>query len=408
MKQHINMELLKQVDEATEERIAEEFPINLEKEERFERAYQNYLEKSQERDTSAATIKHYRMRFVSAVACCVLILGAAYAFRIPEHQISTMPDETVTETNTGIPLSESTLDPMTEESSEPESSQFQMNEYTSITESGSTSVIRPTSTEPVITDATVLQTSTKETSELLTSKATEPPVIIDTEPIITDMTEMVSTQVNTRTQPTGSSAVEISDPIQQPVTEPLQPKQPTTTEQLETAISTQVPATETHESTESTEAELLPGFDVIDHDDSLEIIYREKVVPSSEQILVYSLDSEEFELTNTRIPEEVTPTSIRYEVRLPEHDLYFTVQQKKRDHFSYFCESDTMLYPAQINDYPGFWAVSQDESCILYWDDGRYTFSIFGTLQDQEVMRRIAEAFTGNAVESISDTSEGV
>ena len=363
MKQQINMELLKQVDEATEERIAKEFPIDLEKEERFERAYQNYLEKSQERDTSAATIKHYRMRLVSAVACCVLILGAAYAFRIPEHQISTMPDETVTETDASNPLSEVTSETITEDNFKPESSQFQRDEDTSITESGGASALLSTSTGSVITDATVLQTSTKETSEQLTSKATEPSVIIDTESIITDMTEMVSTQV---------------------------------------------PATETHESTQSTEAELLPGFDVVDHDDGLEIIYREKVAPSPEQILVYSLDSEEFELTNTRIPEEAEPTSIRYEVRLPENDMCFTVQQNKREHFSYFCESDAKLCSVEINGSPGFWAVSQDESCILYWDDGRYTFSIFGTLQDQEVMRRIAEAFTGNAVESISDTSEGV
>lgn len=386
MKQQINMELLKQVDEVTEERIAEEFPIDLEKEGRFERAYQSYLEKLQEREASAAPIKHYRMRLVSAIACCVLVLGAAYAIRVPEHQIPSIPDETVTETITSIPSTESPSNPIAEESTKPETSQFQADGDASIRESENTAPEIPPSTESSVTDVTgspnnatsilpFSNTDSSVTTPFLSIQTTtyQTPEIIPTDPVGPTYSESdsVTTSLTTDSLATESQATECS----------AEPTDPILTDNTEVTDPPEI------------WYDVLPGFQVILQDGYYQITYTGPITPSPDELLEYTIDSDGFMIYSI----EKKRNSCTYEIQIPDDDRSITVHQYERTVFSRGCAADMILSPETVNDGPGYWMLSENSLsksavCGLVWDDGSYTFLIEERYPYKEYLLPIAEA----------------
>lgn len=103
MKQQINFDLLKQSDEVTEERIAEEFPYPLTKEKSFEKAYQKYLTMSQ-RPHFVASISSRNtkklVRYMTIVVCLTLTIGLTFMIWNQQQRIDTKPFETTTHTQT--------------------------------------------------------------------------------------------------------------------------------------------------------------------------------------------------------------------------------------------------------------------------------------------------------------------
>lgn len=97
----ISLKLLQDSDDATLERIAREYP-KAPNPLLFERAYQGYLEQLEDTDKQHLPIKRHWAKIVSLAACCLLIVGAALLWRMPPHQIPTVPDEreTAAETDT--------------------------------------------------------------------------------------------------------------------------------------------------------------------------------------------------------------------------------------------------------------------------------------------------------------------
>lgn len=341
MKQ-ITIDILKQADEATAECIAEEFPASWEKEELFERAFRNYQEQSQERHAPAPGRRHM-LQIVGAAACCILVLGAAFALQLKPHQIPTVPPvETTTVTAT------------------------QATEH-----AGSTI-------------AAIVETEAALTTEPLQTEATDSRTTILTETAPTVLTETVPVTVPG-----------IADVTEPPPTEA--PTMPTEPPVQETSVQTTLQQQDAPEIIQTTETEILPGFDVKHQDGELEITYLEQLIPSPDGLRSYWVHSEMF----WNVSEEGAPSqesSRTYRIWMPNEDYYFFVIQTKREVFRQTCSEDALLIPADVNGHPGYYVLTsaqqQNSTCILYWDDGYYSFMIEDTVQNQEVMMLLAEEFT--------------
>lgn len=98
MKQQINMDLLKQSDEVTEEHIAEEFPYPLKKTETFEKAYQNYLKQSDQMEDRSLTNRSRRRRLYrvgSLVACLLLTVGLGLGIWTRQQRLESRPPQEI-------------------------------------------------------------------------------------------------------------------------------------------------------------------------------------------------------------------------------------------------------------------------------------------------------------------------
>lgn len=190
MKQQIKMELLKQVDEMTEERIAEEFPINTDNEELFEKAYQNYLKQSQNLELPSLQVHHNRKqlyRNISFAACLFLTMGLTLGVWKKQQKLESRPmQETPTGFYTEISTEQQTEIQQLEQTSTSKNQQTespQLQETPPHTETKTETV-----TLPVIQTDTI-QIPQSEIVSNTESDSTAPPISENTESIITDITE---------------------------------------------------------------------------------------------------------------------------------------------------------------------------------------------------------------------------
>jgi len=362
MKQRINMYILKQADETTQQRIAEEFTINWEKEEVFEKAFQTYLEQSKTVTPPAAPIRRYVMHIISAAACCILVLGAAYAIGFSPRQIPSIQEESTTASLSAVIPTEVTEHTENTEHTEKNEHTVPETECASETSGLVPEISRPISTLP---------------------ETTAPPAITET----VTMPSVPETHVSEITQPISTESQQEATDTSPETTVPEEPEYTTFPE---------VDAPEQSEDPDFPVTELLPGFDVSEQDGHLEIAYRGQVTPSPTEILYYEIESDVFELEFIGSPESGEPITY-YRLLHKETGEYFSVSQKNREQFLCFCESNAELIPIDVNGNPAFMAQYTEpygrEYCVLYWDDGYYTFRIISTPEHREVLPKIAETF---------------
>lgn len=405
MKQQDFMDLLQQVDETTEERIAEEFPVSWGgKEAQFEAVYRAYLKQTtgEEPPPAPVTISFHRSicRAVISAACLFLIVGLGVGVWLRQQRVEPRPPQetqtaTVTETAetasetqpsantspakpettassqesdrmqttvseaallTSAPYSSASAAPQTNAAagSTPQTTPTPVNAptalpQTSVTKFNPGQIAPHTSTIPCSTGAA-------ETSSLLPTDQTQ---------YATDPTQPPTTQALTTNKPETMPATE--SPTMPPTHAPTMPlTEPTT------ALPTdQRPASTgvTEASEPSTELEQFPNFWVHWEDES-----------KTRKIITYR----EFVQSSPDVAEN------SYTVSVEDSGKTFEVEQiSRRIRFSVTCDAGAEVSCGTAGGHPCVW-VSDSDRCTLYWDDGSFTFCIKGTAADRDTMEKIA------------------
>ncbi len=413
MNQQINMNILKQADEITLQRIAEEFPIDFGKEDIFERAYHAYLEKSAE---PKSPIRRHAVHIAAAAACCVLVLGAAYAIGIAPRQIPSIPEESTTETHAAVkPTQENTETTVQTENTK----HTEQTEHTKQTEP--TKQTNPVETTAAQTTAAVSETgtqtqtgvavvipSTAETTAAIPATTPQPVATDPTEPIVETQTDITIEPIEPTEKPVSTTQPETAatDPTWMseaatdiPAISTEDPVIPTEEEQEEHKETARPPHTESPEEptepTEPTTLPTLPGYDVTLENGQLEVVYQNEVPPSPLILFPYSIENEQFSIESCAIVESAVERR-KYRILHRETGEYFTVYQSRREQFRAACQSDAELIESDVNGSPAFLAIYtayKEKYCALYWDDGDYTFTVTSTDENREVLLQLAESF---------------
>lgn len=354
----MTLDLLKQADDATVERIGREYPKQPNAA-LFERAYQGYLEQSGHVEMSAPRVNRHWIQIVSVAACCLLIVGAACMWRIPQHQIPSMPVAPDVEATTETKHAE--------------------------TESA--------------TDATQAEQISATPSATAIQSSTDQSEVVSPSPAATE----------------GNDTALI--PKQDP-TEPRQPsessEQPQQSDPTESQPSTGTLATEatngtpTEAPTEPPEGEepMLPTQDPLEREQMLEyyevqeqgwyhtITYRDAVEPSPEPIRVYTPDPTKCQVIWHQLVEGEESLML-YRIRSDDPSREIYVFQKPRSQFSVCITGKTLaLYPVNVAGHPAIHAyLYEHKRHSLDWDDGCYQFCITDNYNDYAFMMEIAEAF---------------
>lgn len=400
MKQQINMDLLKQSDEVTEEHIAEEFPYPLKKTETFEKAYQNYLKQSDQMEDRSLTNRSRRRRLYrvgSLVACLLMTVGLGVSVGSRLQRIDTRPSnntETFTTTVTEENLSQTSPCLVATDDSH---------------KSDST-----THTAPTLSTTTTLQTAnnigcfeTQDESEPNKKDAIPNTTISDLgESTLSGISDVVTTTFLPKSEPVYSDMVSTTLPQKSDIvyteTSPIDTAISASTGAIEstdevgltkpvdTSISSETTSTETIVSSD-TIYEILPGFSVTDFDGFLEIIYQNEIIDSPEGLWMYNFETDTFKVTSTM---EAGNNLRTYWVHWEESSPPIRVNQLWRTQFRTVCDTGDRLQLADLNEKPGYFVMKGDaEKCFLYWDDGHYSFVIEDKVCNIDVMLDIAKGF---------------
>lgn len=339
MKQQISMDLLKQVDETTEERIAEEFPINWGKEALFERIYQRYLEQPQAA-ASAAPIRQSRIhlyRRAGIAACLLLMTGLSLGIWSRQQQVESRPHEdqirpTQTE-NTRSQTPRETQDPLctTVPAAIP-----------AVTE---TQAAAPAQTEPTVQETAVTVQMTEQ------PRVTDAPAQQMTVPDASELPAVTATETQAATAPE-------TQPQTEPATEPAEEK--------------------------------LTGFRVEQHPGWRRVVCTDPFPAPTGELTLYTVDSESFvldaEVLNTDEPVRT------YEIRRPDTDKVFIVTQQEYAEFALTVEEGALI-DISLNRARGFFLL-QDEICSLYWFIDGEGFFVSGDAGDLRDLMAIVRSFT--------------
>ncbi|MBR4101795.1 MAG: hypothetical protein IKK51_07980 [Oscillospiraceae bacterium] len=414
------MNILKQADEITLQRIAEEFPIDFGKEDIFERAYHAYLEKSAE---PKSPIRRHAVHIAAAAACCVLVLGAAYAIGIAPRQIPSIPEESTTETHAAAkPTQENTETTVhTEHTEQTENTvQTENTKHTNPTETTAaqtTAAVSETGTQTQ-TGVAVVIPSTAETTAALPATTPQPVATDPTEPIVETQTDITMEPIEPTEKPVSTTQPEIAatDPTWMteaatdiPAISTENPVIPTEEEQEEHKETARPPHTESPEEpteptespeeptepTEATTLPTLPGYDVTLENGQLQVVYQQEVPASPMQLRPYKMADDRFTIVSTSAYDSKRDRR-KYRILHQETGETFTVYQSRREQFRAACQSDAELLACDINGDPAFLAIYtayKAKYCALYWDDGDYTFTVTSTDENREVLLQLAESF---------------
>lgn len=353
MKHQINMDLLKQVDETTEERIAEEFPFNLEKEELFERAYQHYLEQSPESEFPDEPLRHSRnqlYRSVGLAACLLLTVGLGLGVWSRQQRAESRPvlettTTTHTETQTETTVQTAAISHTTESIPAPVSKTAPV----SMEMTESARIIPPVSTQSVL--------------PAMTSPVHEP----------TDPSTAAATGVTIVTEPSDVSKATEIIPTEPKESDPAEP----------TGSTTDIP-----ESILLNES-LLPWFVIEQVNGYTQIRSMLAVEPSPEEWVTYAVESDLFTVTETRKHR----SCCEYRILVKDSARVLTVWQYARTAFIQGWSSDWIPEVVHVGENIGYiWTDAENEECGLVWDDGKYTFVVETSIQNSELLLMVAEA----------------
>ncbi len=392
MKKYTIRSLLTRTDEITEQRIAKQFPLTTDMENVFQRSLAKLGEDAEPANRSVSKKQLTMIRYLSAAACLILTIGLSVGVWAKRQKIEPLPpQETQTTTVTQTETRTETTAKVTTES--------QMTEKQTAT---TTKMPEPTDTLPEVIEshATVTQVSTM--TEAGTTPERTLPATAAQSTAVTTVSQMKLVITTAPAYPMRR----ITDPyvpITLPSTFPTEPAVTTTISEVSDTGTTQLPletytkpmlTTETTAATaKNTEFPILSRYDI--SWDACEagqwrITYTEVVTPSPEKAEVYETRSELFQADLKENAD--SDAELRYSIQCKDRVKYFWLYQYRRDTFSFLCPPDLALESSTINGNPCVWLFGQD-AYTLYWDDGNYTFCIWGETADREKMLEIAECF---------------
>ncbi|MBR2087000.1 MAG: hypothetical protein IJ906_07690 [Oscillospiraceae bacterium] len=390
MKKKINMDILKQSDALTEDRIAEQFPAKWDMEHIYEKSVQKYLQRSGNEPTRVQTSRKQMYRMIAMAACLLLTVGLGVGVWSKQQRIETRPPQetqttTVTQTETRTETTAQTLTTSQTTVSQTETSAKATESAINTTLPVSETALLTTEPKSEKTVFTSLQTKTTEVS-------TEPivPFISDTtQPQICEIVQS-SLTANLQTRPIATESI---------MTEPHR------TETIATGQTTEVSETQTTEYVATTAQ--LPGFWISKPNvyGMVDVTYQESVAPSPVEQYQYELHLEscavhEISLEGAAFKTLVDRINLRVEAPSGSHFLGIV----KRDVFQFYCDEDAVLKEVSINENPGVFIIGTAQ-CMLVWDDGFYKLTMTGKPEDQELMLEIAQNLVPVLPENEDETS---
>lgn len=354
--------------------IEDDHPPNWNTDRMFEKSYHQYLEQSSKTSHSDVETKHSIIniyRTLGLVACLLVTVGLGVGvwskqqsveMRFAPETTTTTHMETTEQYIAEIPTVESEIVRRDETTSSIE-------EISESDTSSETSEIKTTnSPQTVITEESTLQNPgfIQSQSEVETEKPISS-VIDPTEP-----SAAVTTAVTNLTEPSiMSSETEIIP------TEPneIDPTEPTgvTTEVLESVIL---------------DESLLPWFVIEQVNGFTQIRFMQSVEPSPEEWVMYTIDSDEFIMTEDR----VHPAVCEYRILIAETMQQLSLYQYERTAFIRGWALSMKPEVVQIGEnYGVLWTDAENEKCGLLWDDGKYTFIIDTSIENTGLLMMVAE-----------------
>lgn len=267
-----------------------------------------------------------------------------------------------------------------------------------------------TSVKPQTTAGTAVQHTPRVTETALpvtTKQGSDPtePVLSSTKPSTESPETALPTEEQTDTMSTTQLPTEAltEKPTQKPTEKPTQaPTQSLTESSMpSTENPTQAPTQDlTESSVPSTESatqapkpeenyDLLPGFRVEIKGEELTTIYSiDPVSPSPSEFYSYSLDSERFSIQSVQ---QDFSSRANYDIYDSDTRHHLTLRQNKRSVFMSSFRRKGTLESQSIGEYSGYW-IFDNQGTRLVWDDGKYTFELFGANQYKELFLPVAEA----------------
>ena len=390
MKKKINMDILKQSDALTEDRIAEQFPAKWDMEQIYQKSVQKYLQKTESEPIRIQTSRKPVYRIVVMAACLLLTVGLGVGVWSRQQRIEIRPPPetqttTVTQTETRNETTTQTLTESQTNISQTETSGKRTETVVNTTTISETSLLT-TEPKPEKTVFTALQTKTTEVS-------TEPivPFVSDTAQPLMFEDIQTSLTANLQTRPIATESI---------MTEPSR------TETIATGQTTEVSETQTTESVVTTER--LPGFWISKPNvyGMVDVMYQESVAPSPVEQYQYELHLEscavhEISLEGAAFKTLVDHIHLRVEAPSGSHFQGIV----KRDVFQFYCDEDAVLKEVSINENPGVFIIGTAQ-CMLVWDDGFYKLTMTGKPEDQELMLEIAQNLVPVLPENETETTE--
>ena len=265
------------------------------------------------------------------------------------------------------------------------------------------------SVKPQTTAGTAVQHTprmTETTLPVTTKQDSDPtePVLPSTKPSTESPETALPTEEQTDTMSTTQLPTEAltEKPTQKPTEKPTQaPTQSLTESSMpSTENPTQAPTQHlTESSVPSTESatqapkpeenyDLLPGFRIVNKGELTEIFSLEPVPPSPSELYDYSLDPERFSIQSVSSKSDYRA---QYEISEAGTRRQLTLTQKKRDAFISSFYRKGKLEPQTVGENSGYW-IFDNRGTRLVWDDGKYTFELFGANQYKELFLPVAEA----------------
>lgn len=390
MKKYTIRSLLTRTDEITEQRIAKQFPLTTDMETVFQRSLAKLGEDAEPANRSVSKKQLTMIRYLSAAACLILTIGLSVGVWAKRQKIEPLPPQetqtttiTQTETRTETTAQVTTESQVTEKKTAP-----------------TTQITNPVATLPevIASYTTAVQTPAMTTAEH-TAAATTAQTLAATTAAPT-LTAVTAAPITT-TYEWHYGTIPTRNPEQSAVI--------VTTQVPMTAAATTIETEATFPfTTEVTDpSERLPGFDIADpnpDNNQVEIKFQSSVFPSPEEQLSYKLDLDSYNIKLKKNYNEDKSNNIYYSI-YEGYQKKYVICLEIRTEFSFSCFVSNTLMPADVNSNPGVWVVSSDQ-CTLYWDDGYYTLSIRGNLDEQEVLLEIARNFHPCEIEETEPISE--
>lgn len=375
MKQQITMDLLKQSDEVTEEHIAEEFPYPVEKEESFERAYQNYLKMSSQMESHSPTpiiTRKQLYRTCSLVACMLVTVGLSVGIWSKHQKIESRPPQETTTSTHSETTTETTAQVMTE--SQPTVAWTE-------TSSG-----MPEFATSATKESDHIQPSESAAALLTTASEAE------TVAVITPQTHATEGA----TQPTTQQAEFTNTDL---------PQTTVTAPALEegTSVTEQSTVSETTDDVQG--SELQKWFAVNEQSDYVTITFQGGIQTSPEYFTPYLQQSERFDCEAIYdptiaedIPDPDTDVYVIYAYYTKDGEYVFSAIQSERHSFSIKCPQGAEVEYLEVNGAPGL-LIDEGDSYSVYWDEDGYTFGIQNYNGDRSLLLEYARYLSPNVAE---------
>ena len=327
----MDMNILQQVDDATELRIAEEFPIDFGKDEMFEKIYQTYIDDAQMKSSEQNIIRKAQIYRIAVFAACLLLI-VGFSVDIWSRQQK-------------LPVRQPVAEPTIANESEACDTTSEIQE-----------------TKHIDTVPIILPVST----EAMTEKETE--IALQTESLENITVEIEPTQ-------TPETSVE-SDSVEHPLEKQVSP-----------VIEMQTESVFVEETEPEPVEEQFEGFRVLHFTNYLQIICTD-VFPSPDGYLQpYAVEGNEIELLET---DDISEAVRSYQVA--KGDKTFTVKQQEYSEFVLQVDEGELI-DISVNRAHGFFYL-REEYCTLYWFRDGEGFCISGSSNDLTDILDIARGFT--------------